>query len=51
MNHRQQLIQELEQAPDDLIETVLDFLRQQSSSGQVFRHFKRFRGTRTTTSH
>lgn len=27
MTNREQLIQELEQAPDDLVETVLDFLR------------------------
>ncbi len=28
MTNREQLIQELEQAPDDLIQTVLDFLHQ-----------------------
>ncbi len=33
MNHRQQLIQELEQAPDDLIETVLDFLHRVQATG------------------
>jgi len=27
MTSREQLIQELEQAPDDLVQTVLDFLR------------------------
>lgn len=26
MNEREQLMQELEQAPDDLVQTVLDFL-------------------------
>ncbi len=26
MTHREQLIQELEQAPDELVETVLEFL-------------------------
>ncbi|MCA2722090.1 MAG: hypothetical protein IM333_09680 [Microcystis sp. M048S1] len=33
MNHRQQLIQELEQVPDDLIETVLDFLHRVQATG------------------
>lgn len=33
MNHRQQLIQELEQAPDDLIETVLNFLHRVQATG------------------
>ena len=33
MNNRQQLIQVLEQAPDDQIETVIDFLHRDQATG------------------
>jgi hypothetical protein len=34
MTNREQLIQELEQAPDDLVETVLDFLHRVQATRQ-----------------
>jgi hypothetical protein len=34
MQNREQLIQELEQAPDDLVQTVLDFLHRVKATGK-----------------
>jgi hypothetical protein len=34
MKNREQLIQELEQAPDDLVQTMLDFLHRVKATGK-----------------